>query len=138
MSMKMWVRQSPRGEGRGARLFLTAIWNQRSLTPEKWNGTEPRWTPRFPRRPPQSPASFSEQPKQQRQNQADQQTGDDREMETEILPRAMNVARQPPTPAQVRPRPSHKAGHRQHDPDDKQKFAELTHRVCTFAQLGRE
>src|SRR6266849_2434316 len=40
---------SPReGQGEGARLFLTAIWNQRSLAPERWNGTEPRWPPRFP------------------------------------------------------------------------------------------
>src|SRR5258708_18538287 len=111
MSMKMWVRQSPRGEGRGARLFLTAIWNQRSLTPEKWKGTEPRWTPRFPRRPPQSPASFSEQPKQQRQNQDDEQTGDDREMETEILPRDINVALLTPIHATGHPRPTPDAFH---------------------------
>jgi len=69
----------------------------------------------------------AKQPQQQRQNRAQQQTGDDGKMETEIALGIMDVTGQAPQPASAETRPQQRAHRCQQQPGNYQKFAQLIH-----------
>jgi hypothetical protein len=69
----------------------------------------------------------SEQPYQQRQDNADQQAGDDGEMEAEIALGIIDVAGQPSEPAFAKAGPEQRTKRRQHQTGNHQQFAHFIH-----------
>ena len=74
-----------------------------------------------------------EQPKQQRQNQADDQAGNQRKMKTEISFAVIDVARQPPQPSLSKTRPEQSADRRNHHPNHHEHFAHLIHPFALYS-----
>ena len=72
-------------------------------------------------------SSFSEQPKEDGKNGADQQTGDDREMKAEVALAVVNVAREPAQPVSAEARPKQQADSGNDQAKDEQNFAQLIH-----------
>ena len=70
---------------------------------------------------------FSEQPKEERQDSADQKAGDDGEIEAEIAPAVVYVSRQSPGPALAKSRPDQQTDSGDNQAEDKQHFARFVH-----------
>lgn len=68
-----------------------------------------------------------EEPEEQRQNRADDQTRDQRKMKTEIPFAVIDIARQPAQPAPAQTRPEESARRSDQQSDDHQHFSDLAH-----------
>ena len=68
-----------------------------------------------------------EQPKQQRQNRTDDETGHEGEVKTEIPFAVMNITRQPPQPAASDSRPKQQSHSGNEEPNNEQDFADIIH-----------
>src|SRR5438034_483102 len=70
------------------------------------------------------PASLlSKEPKHDRQQETDEQAGDNREMETEIAFRVMNISRQAPEPVLADTRPKQRSNSGHYQSGDHQEFS---------------
>jgi hypothetical protein len=76
---------------------------------------------------PRTFASFPEQPHQQRQNHADDQTRDDWKIKTEVPFAVMDVARQSSEPTAADPGPKQQSYASYDEANDKQDFADIVH-----------
>src|SRR3569833_540545 len=70
---------------------------------------------------------LSEEPKNERQNQTNQDAGDDREVETEAVALVMDIAGQAANPAAAEPGPEDRAGGGDEEAEDDEEFAEIGH-----------
>ena len=71
---------------------------------------------------------LSEQPEENGQDRAEQQTSNDREIKTKVAFAVMNVSRQPAEPAAAKPRPDQQSYSGRHQAEDKEDFARFIHR----------
>jgi hypothetical protein len=69
--------------------------------------------------------SFPEQPQEQRQDRAEEEAGDDREMKTEVGPGVIDIAGQPAEPPPAKTRPQQHPHDGDNQADDDQKFAQI-------------
>ena len=70
---------------------------------------------------------FSEEPHQQREDRADEQTGDNRKMEACVSFADIDVARQLPEPASAKAGPYQQSGGRDQQTDNEQQFSDFLH-----------
>jgi hypothetical protein len=82
------------------------------------------------------PSPNGEKAKEKTQHNAEDDAGDDREIESRISPLDPDIARQPPEPSRPEPAPEHEAENDQRPTLDDQEFAHFAHRGKSWRERG--
>jgi hypothetical protein len=70
---------------------------------------------------------FAKEPEEESENHTDQNAGHEREVESEVPARVMNITRQPPEPVLPKPCPHDNANRSNEQPEQHEELAEIIH-----------